>query len=50
MTPKVRTTLKVFVMYQNGEVAIYQAFREKILQQGESHKEALLRMMKKELE
>lgn len=46
---QVRSTLKVFTMFQNGEIAVYQKFREQIAKQGESYKGALLRLMKGDL-
>ena len=41
----IRRTVKVFVQFQNGEIEVYQRFRERI-QGKESFKGALLRVMK----
>ena len=49
MPAKIRTFLKVFVMFQNGEIEVYQKFRAKIAQQRESYKGALLRLMREEI-
>ena len=46
MPAKVRTFLKVFTMFQDGEIEVYQRFRVQIAKQGESYKGALLRLMK----
>ena len=45
----IRRTVKVFIMFQNGELEVYQAFRTKCAKQGESFKGAVLRVMRKEL-
>ena len=47
-TPKVRSILKTFLQFQNGEIEIVKRFREKIAGK-ESFKGAVLRVMKKEL-
>lgn len=41
-----RLMQKVFILFHNGEVEVYQKFRGKIAKQGESYKGALLRLMK----
>ena len=46
MPAKVRKFLKVFTMFQNGEIEVYQKFRAKIAKQRESYKGALLRLMR----
>jgi len=47
-TPKVRRIIKTFVQFQNGEIEVYESFRRNIAGK-EGYKQALLRMMKKEM-
>ena len=44
-TPKIRSILKTFLQFQNGEIDIVRQFRAKIAGK-ESFKGALLRLMK----
>ena len=46
--PKVRSILKTFLQFQNGEIEIVKRFREKIAGK-ETFKGAILRVMKKDL-
>ena len=45
--PKVRSILKTFLQFQNGEIEIVQKFRAKCYKEGV--KKALLRLMQKEI-
>lgn len=45
LTPKVRSILKTFLMFQNGEIEVVKRFRQQIAGK-ESFKGAVLRLMK----
>lgn len=47
--PKVRSTLKTFLLFQNGEIEIVKRFRQQIAGK-ESFKGALLRFMREATE